>query len=296
MESKPNNPYRNLDQLQLIGFGSSVVIFGVLLLLKQDTISSFSLSLLLAIFIQLFDLQMRQKTSDERILTANSLNYVLYQDERLYNLIQEIVNDYASIQDIPFDLFKSQATKAITNCRETLHRMARQRVLTAEFGGQYPQGGMLALREAKTSIKIIANEYARYWRNGYPEQFMQLHIEALARGVKITRIFIQSREVLSDLVVEMEKQRHQGIEVRVGFLEDGIPAKLITDGVIFDDYGTTILKLAAGGIPGTEDISIAPATVQERVRDFKTLVDMTKPLDSNLVESLKKLRGTNSQP
>ena len=45
-------------------------------------------------------------------------------------------------------------------------------------------GGMLALREAKTSIKIITNEYARYWRNGYPEQFMQLHFEALARVSK----------------------------------------------------------------------------------------------------------------
>ncbi len=58
-----------LDSFQIAGFVISTAISLILVILKQDTILSLILSLILAILIQLFDLQLRQTNSEEDYAT-----------------------------------------------------------------------------------------------------------------------------------------------------------------------------------------------------------------------------------
>ena len=69
-----------LDIFQIVGFVTSVFISLLLVSTGQDTIVSVTLGLVLATMVQLFDLQLRQSDSEERLLSATSLNQALYKD------------------------------------------------------------------------------------------------------------------------------------------------------------------------------------------------------------------------
>jgi hypothetical protein len=87
-----------IDVFQIVGFVVSIVISIGLIVIGQDTIPSVTLGLVLAILTQLFDMQMRQSSSEERILKAGLLNQSLYKDEWLLRQIQQIVDSYIIVK------------------------------------------------------------------------------------------------------------------------------------------------------------------------------------------------------
>ena len=64
---------RYLDTFQIAGFIISAVIAFVLLLAGEDTINSIVLGFVIAIFVQLFDVQMRQAESRDQIVRVNQI-------------------------------------------------------------------------------------------------------------------------------------------------------------------------------------------------------------------------------
>lgn len=82
---------RNIDKFQIVGFILSAVISIVLVIRGQDTVSSVTLGLSLAIITQLFDLQMRNAESEKKILRASLLDYQLFDDQELLTQITQIV-------------------------------------------------------------------------------------------------------------------------------------------------------------------------------------------------------------
>ena len=74
---------KNLDQFQVVGFIISGVVSIVLLIATHETVQSLILGFVLAALIQGFDIQMRVKDSEERLLEVNVLSHEILQDESI---------------------------------------------------------------------------------------------------------------------------------------------------------------------------------------------------------------------
>lgn len=85
----------------------------------------------LVILTQLFDLQIRLGSSEERLLQANTLNGVLLRDEWLPKNIRQIGNDYETIKDRQFEWFNLGAQDAITECQNVIRSIAEGFMLSA---------------------------------------------------------------------------------------------------------------------------------------------------------------------
>jgi hypothetical protein len=87
---------KNLDTIQIIGFALSAIVSIVLLIARQDTVASITLGFVLAILIQLFDLQKRHADSQEQVLQrigASAPFQVLIGQERIFNELIRLVNE-----------------------------------------------------------------------------------------------------------------------------------------------------------------------------------------------------------
>ena len=113
-----------VDTFQIVGFAISTTVAILLVVAQVDPMQSTLMGLMLAVFTQLFDLQLRYSKSEERILQANTLSQSLYHDTELLNKVRQIVDDYYSIMDGWFDLYKTRAEHAMSDCHRVLRSMS----------------------------------------------------------------------------------------------------------------------------------------------------------------------------
>ena len=267
-----------LDSFQIAGFVISTAISLILLILKQDTVTSLILGLILAILIQLFDLQLRQANSEERILQASVLNRKLYQEKWLLTHIQEIVENYFIANDVWFKQFGRQSKEAITECRGVLHALS-EGYMSIPPRSPYTLGPDAINEYAKQSIKAIDLTDASFWRTTFSENYWEAHKNAVKRGVKIIRIFIQPRDSLKNISDVLEKQKSVGIDVYFAAIED-IPVELIEDVLIMDDSVFSRSELTSDRRYREERITIDTVEVAQAVRRFNTLLRYTQKLES----------------
>jgi hypothetical protein len=115
---------RVIDTFQIVGFAVSTGTAIALMVANVEPVQSTAIGLLLAILTQLFDLQLRQSSSEERVLQANALSQALYRDPELLAKFRQMVEDYYSIQNGWFDLFKLRAADVLGECHSILRSMA----------------------------------------------------------------------------------------------------------------------------------------------------------------------------
>src|SRR4051794_13421861 len=109
-----------LDRFQIAGFALSATASVVFIAIGQDTIPSVSVGLILAVLVQLFDLQLRFSASEGKLLDAGRLNKELFADEWLQSHIRSIVNDYLQLRDSWLQVFRIHANDAIIECGQRL--------------------------------------------------------------------------------------------------------------------------------------------------------------------------------
>jgi hypothetical protein len=267
-----------LDSFQIAGFVISTTVSLILVILKQDTVISLILGLILATMVQLFDLQLRQANSEERILHASVLNRKLYQDNWLLTHIQEIVENYFIANDVWFKQFGRESKEAITECRGILHALSEGYMIIPPRS-PYTLGTNAINEYAKQSIKAIDLTDASYWRTAYSANYWEAHKNAIKRGVKIIRIFIQPRDSMKDISDVLEKQNHVGIDVYFAAVED-IPVELIEDVLIMDDCVFSRSELTSDRRYREERITIDTVEVEQAVRRFNTLLRYTQKLEN----------------
>ncbi|MCP4612689.1 MAG: hypothetical protein GY845_28670 [Planctomycetes bacterium] len=220
---------KNLDAIQIVGFVISATVSIGLLIAGQDKVASVTLGFVLAILTQLFDIQKRLSDSEERLLQANALSQALYRDEWLFEHIRQIVEDYQSVRSKWFELFKRRAEDAVIECRNVLHSMAEDYLIASPespftFGAE-------SLAMAKKSLKAVAAADITYWRSAHAQKYLQANAEAVKRGVRFTRVFVQTPDTLRGIVDILEQQQSLGIDVYVAF-PDSISRELNEDYII----------------------------------------------------------------
>ncbi len=275
MKSQP----RLLDTWQIVGFIVSAGISIALILTRQDTVASVTLGLVLAILTQLFDLQLRHTSTEERLLEANALSKTLYGNPWLLTHIQQIVDDYQSIQSGWFDLFKSRASESIAECRNSLHSLAEGRMF-ANPRSPY-DFGVGAFEKAKKSLKGVDAGDLAYWRSTYGEKYLLANIMSVRRGIEVTRVFVQSETALQEYADVIQNQHQAGIKVYVAQLED-IPRELNRDYLIVDDRVLVDVELASDRRQLQRRISIDPVEVEQMIQRFELLLKYAIKLEDTV--------------
>lgn len=268
---------RFVDTLQFIGILLGLLLAVVLIFpANQDPIGSAILGLGLTILFQLFDLQLRQNASEERILAANALSQLLYKDEWLFKIIRDVVGDYTSVKNGWFELYSRRAEDALLECRNILRSMAEGH-LDAPLNSPY-EFGIPGVESASKLVKAVDVGDAAQWEDAVGEKYVIANSDAIKRGVKITRVFIQSRETIRDMVRILERQKSLGVQVYAALLED-LPRELNEDYIIIDDRVCVRFELAGDRQAREEKISINEVEVARMNRKFEKLLMHSRKLE-----------------
>lgn len=226
------NSLINLDRIQLVGFLISAFIGFFLLFTGQDTLTSIILGSVIAIFVQLLDVQKRMNDSEDRLTRATALSRQLYEDEWLYNQIEEIVSDYQEVETSWYEVFKLRAKDTITECHNEIHALAEGHMT---YGGRSPYSfGVSGIQFAKKSLKAVSLSGHEFWDSVWAETFLQANQAAIKRGVKIVRVFMCSEEEIENLSSAIRKQQEIGIDVFIAPIEQA-HRQLQEDFIIMDD-------------------------------------------------------------
>lgn len=271
-----------IDTFQIVGFIVSVTISIVLVLAKQDTVASVTLGLVLATLTQLFDLQLRNNATEEKLLQANNLQRSLYEDVWLLRQIEKIVADYHSVKGRGFPLFSARAEDAISDCRNVLHSMAEGYMVT-EAPSAFTIGNMF--KDSQKSIKhVITRINPSYMRSSYYEKALQVSESAIKRGVEFTRIYLlPSNEFLYDIQDILVRQQKSGIRVLVVFPDPSLK-DLYEDYIVVDDCFAAQLAYDINGDLKEQQIFIDPVIAERFVKKFDILLRYTKKFDDAFME------------
>ena len=265
------------DTLQFVGVFLGTLLSIILIFpAHQDPIASTILGLGITIIFQLFDLQKRQSASEERILQANALSQELYQNEILFKHIQDIVKDYCSVDFIGFELFKRRADNAVVECRNILHSLAEGNMivhLNSPFSF-----GIKGLETATNLVKAIDAGDAAQWRDTVGEKYVNANMDAVKKGVKIIRVFIQPTNTLRNMVDILKKQQDAGIEVYIAAPES-LPREFNQDFLIIDGRVCIHFELAGDKQAREERISINEVEIDRMDKKFEQILIYSRKLD-----------------
>lgn len=250
---------KSLDKFQIVGFLISIGISIALLIANQDTFGSISLGLLLGIFTQLFDLQIRQDETEKRLLDASAINEKLLKDDWLLARVESIVSDYIAIKGNWYWQFHRQADESLNQTRNILRNMAEGKMI-AELDSPYVIGAE-EYQRAEVSIDATSAADISYWHSPHARDYIKAHGEAVKRGVKIRRIFIQQITKLREYKSILEQLEQAGADVFI-VEPQALSLNLYEDFLIMDNRIYARLELAANGQATQEVISINTTEVE----------------------------------
>jgi hypothetical protein len=272
------------DTFQIVGFATSTIVAIALVIAKVDPVQSTVIGLLLAVFTQLFDLQLRQSNSEEHLLQANYLNTSLYHDPVLRGQIQQIVEDYYSILDGWLDLYKTRAQYIVSECHRVLRSMAMG-TMEPPAGSQFTLQ-VNGLKLAQKSIKQVTDYAAiKGAVQGVRGWYTKAWEETAGRGVQMSMILILSRQDLTDMLTQV----HTVITPTGTYIafSDELPAELDENYLLVDDKVMSFSERRADGTLGERLISIVPLDVEKMVKHFDQVLRYARKAEDVIAEANK---------
>jgi hypothetical protein len=283
---------RVIDTFQIVGFAISTGVTIALVVAQVDPMQSTLIGLMLAIMTQLFDLQLRHSSSEERLLQANALSQALYRDPELLSKFRQMVEDYYSIQNGWFDLFKLRAEDVVSECHRVLRSMAGG-TMEPPPRSQFTLS-VTAFKLAQTSLKQVVDFSAiKDAVQGIRGWYMKSLEEMAARGVRMTMVLILSREDLKDTLAQMRSEATPtGMPTGTYIaLSDEIPADLDENFLIMDDRVVSFSERRADGTLGERTVSIVPVEVERMVKRFDQVLRYARRPEDVLAEASNKGAG-----
>jgi hypothetical protein len=274
------------DTFQIIGFAASTIVAIALVIAQVDPVQSTVIGLLLAVFTQLFDLQLRHSNSEERVLQANNLSTSLYRDPELQGQIQNIVEDYYSIHSGWLNLYKTRAQHMVSECHRTLRSMAMG-TMEPPAGSQFTLSAN-GLKLAQKSLKQVTDYAAiKGAVQGIRGWYTRAWEETAKRGVQMSMVLILSRQDLKDMLMQVHTVT-MPVGTYVAF-SDELPQELDENYLLVDDKVVSFSERRADGTLGERVISIVPVEVERMVKRFDQSLRYARKAEDVIAEARKEL-------
>lgn len=217
---------RWVDPIILIGLFISLSISVGMVLLKNDTIYGFIVGLLSVTITLIVEVISKVHKAEDSILRATKLTKE-FTNGVFGNVLSEILLNYETIRNLHFDHYNFLADSALNETVTRLREIASGSVIV-ETRSIYSYG-LLGIPASIEEMLTIHLHHMEFWNSTFGQKYLKLNLEAIKRGVKITRLFaLNSDEVNSNIEI-LKQQEKMGIKVFV------IEANLINNEfVIFD--------------------------------------------------------------
>jgi hypothetical protein len=272
------------DTFQIVGFAVSTIVAITLVIVQVDPVQSTVIGLLLAVFTQLFDLQLRHSNSEERLLQANNLSKSLYHDPVLQGQVQQIVEDNYSIHSGWLDLYKTRAQHMVSECHRVLRSMAMG-TMEPPAGSQFTLSAN-GLKLAQKSIKQVTDYAAiKGAVKGIQGWYTRAWEETAARGVQMSMILILSRQDFKDMLVHA-KTAITPVGTYIA-ISDELPSELDENYLLVDDRVISYSERRADGTLGERMISIVPIEVERMVKRFDQSLRYARKAEEVIAEANK---------
>lgn len=293
--------FRLVDPVIVLGSAISILVAVYLVIIGQDKAISMLIGLVVSCITLIIDLFMKLKERDKGFLEALQTNNrdtntnfndrvdkviktfeenndrvvamfmfgdALSRDQMLFALFQEMIEDCNEIKQAHSNVFGQIMYDVLGDCRGRIHNLA-EGFLEISVHSQYSFRRRW-VHSVQSNMKLVQFDDPEYWRDSFGQNYMQLNKEAIERNVSITRIWIQTRQILIDYRDIIIAQKNIGINVRV-IERDLMPEE------IFRDYGVIDSKMLVYPIPirnnapMRERISINQVEVAKAEKDFEWL-------------------------
>ena len=257
----------------MAGFLVSGFVAFFLLYSGQDTLTSVILGFVLAIFVQLLDIQRRILDSEDRLARAIGLSKKLHKDEWLYSHIEGIVRDYQQVESSWYEVFRLRAKDMIIECHNEIHALAEGHMIV---GGRSPYGfGVSGIRLTEKSLKAVSLSGNEFWSSVWGENYLQTNETAIRSGVKIVRIFMNSPAELKELATTIKKHQDIGIEVYVVSTEQA-HKELHQDFIIMDERLINLTEYSGTGKIKQWRQSTDIVEIAQTISKFDTIMRMAR--------------------
>ena len=270
------------DQIIVIGILLSVSFSVTLVFMGLDTGQGLIIALVGIVLTLLIDTITRLHTVERDILRIFSFAKNLRQDKWLLDTVEQIIDDYEKAIRIDLHPFPIRAKGALEDCRDDLHHLADGYMWVKPLG-RYTFG-QIGISYAKDNV--LAVSYAnrlQFWRGTWGEKYFRANKEIIDRGVKVTRIFIATKDQLLSRIDLMQRHAEARIQVYVAILEE-VPIELQEDYLVQDEEVLVKVELNQEGMARDELISIQPTAVRNALARFEELRRMSRTLDEFVEE------------
>jgi len=255
----------------MVGIAFSVLLSIFLLAIDVDQPSSVIIGLVVLAISLVLELMLRIGRMERRLIEVNKLSLEMAKDAELFAVVAAVVRDYREIADDGnYRLFAARAKQILHESSASLHNLVEGYMVLpplSEFSF-----GLKGIAEVKASIKATSYVDAEnFWKSVAGERYFQKNVELVARGVRITRVFIGDRSTVSGFRDIIARQRDAGIAVLIA-LADELPRELCEDYLVADDKVVAQLHLTREGLARTERVSIDQQEVHSALTSFERLV------------------------
>lgn len=257
-----------IDPVIIIGFGISIVISIVLIVLGQDEAISILIGLSITILTFLIDLIARLEANKLAMLDAFGLQNLSSINSEIEVSLKRIVNSYSSVNQKGNVIFLQRAKDAIKDCDEVLDLLTEGR-MRVDPRSKHTFGSN-GLKSAKQTVRAVAYANPDYWYSSYAKTYLNTNYEAAKTGIQITRIWIQNHQTLLMLKDIIESQHNAGIDTFV-VTPEALPKHLLEDYMVVDDQLLVMLDLFYDRHVRTETISVNERDLYEANSKFEML-------------------------
>lgn len=260
---------KRLDPILVIGTLVSIALTVFLLLAGVETIDGLLIALVSTVITLLVDVLARLGDIEERILRAIALERLLASDEELAIVIRQLVEDYLTAKEWPFELFSRKAHHDLLKCADCLHSLAHGRT-TVKPASSFAMGRRAA-EMAENSLKAVSAEPLELWRTKNWQRGLRANADAVARGVQVIRVFVQDEETLSQFSDVLHDHLQADVEVFV-VSPDELAANLVEGFLVVDDWLSVVFHMSSDGRLTAETVAIDPVGVEEAIDRFTVIL------------------------
>ncbi|MEW5870999.1 MAG: hypothetical protein AB1894_17125 [Chloroflexota bacterium] len=275
---------KQVDPILLIGITISILISVILVFVGQDEVNSLLVGLVLTTITLIIDGFTRIKEVERNTIQALGLEESLTKYPFLFSTLFQIAKDYESVRNLEFDFFKHGADDVLLDCRNTIHSLAEQRIeVGLENNLAYGRQG---IHDAQKSLKAVAYAEPSFWKTKYADFYLESNAQAVARGVKFTRIWLYDVKTLTEYQEILQRQVDVGIRVLIAY-PDRVPDHILDDILLVDDKVLARLVLDANGKAKSQIVTIDPIEIEKAMQKF-TLLERYSQTYSEFLDYMNK--------